>query len=50
VFLERFTGDVPWAHVDMAALSHDLARPYLAKGPSGWGVRLLTATAAGLAG
>ena len=49
-FLERFTGDVPWAHVDMAALSHDLPRKYLAKGPSGWGVRLLTATAAGLAG
>jgi leucyl aminopeptidase len=44
-FLERFTGDVPWAHVDMAALSHDLPRKYLAKGPSGWGVRLLTETA-----
>ncbi|CAB4952272.1 unannotated protein [freshwater metagenome] len=49
-FLERFTGDVPWAHVDMAALSHDLPRKYLAKGPSGWGVRLLTATAARLGG
>jgi len=49
-FLERFTGDVPWAHVDMAALSHDLPRKYLAKGPSGWGVRLLTATAGRLAG
>jgi leucyl aminopeptidase len=49
-FLERFTGDVPWAHVDMAALSHDLPRKYLAKGPSGWGVRLLTETARRLAG
>ncbi|MDO9410802.1 M17 family metallopeptidase [Patulibacter sp.] len=49
-FLERFTGEVPWAHVDMAALSHDLPRKYLAKGPSGWGVRLLTATAARLGG
>lgn len=40
-FLERFTGDVPWAHVDMAALYADVPRKYLAKGPSGWGVRLL---------
>lgn len=49
-FLERFTGDVPWAHVDMAALSHDLPRKYLGKGPSGWGVRLLTETARRVAG
>jgi leucyl aminopeptidase len=49
-FLERFTGDAPWAHVDMAALSHDLPRKYLAKGPSGWGVRLLTETARRVAG
>lgn len=49
-FLERFTGDVPWAHVDMAALSHDLPRKYLAKGPSGWGVQLLTETARRVAG
>lgn len=47
-FLERFSGDVPWAHVDMAALSSDLPRKYLAKGPSGWGVRLLVAAAQGL--
>ncbi|MFA4929761.1 MAG: M17 family peptidase N-terminal domain-containing protein [Patulibacter sp.] len=40
-FLERFSGDVPWAHVDMAGLFADLPRKYLAKGPSGWGVRLL---------
>ncbi|MBF6619723.1 MAG: leucyl aminopeptidase family protein [Patulibacter sp.] len=40
-FLERFTGDVPWAHVDMAGMFADLPRKYLAKGPSGWGVRLL---------
>ncbi len=40
-FLERFAGDVPWAHVDMAGLFADLPRKYLAKGPSGWGVRLL---------
>ncbi|MDX8151401.1 M17 family metallopeptidase [Patulibacter brassicae] len=40
-FLERFSGEVPWAHVDMAGLSSDLPRSYLGKGPSGWGVRLL---------
>jgi leucyl aminopeptidase len=40
-FLERFTDDVPWAHVDMAGMLADLPRKYLAKGPSGWGVRLL---------
>ncbi|WP_210494095.1 M17 family metallopeptidase [Patulibacter sp. SYSU D01012] len=48
-FLERFTGDVPWAHLDMAALPADLPRKYLGKGPSGWGVRLLVAVARGLA-
>lgn len=49
-FLERFTGDVPWAHVDMAAMYADLPRKYLAKGPSGWGVRLLVDAARRIAG
>lgn len=49
-FLERFAGGVPWAHVDMAAMSADLPRTYLRKGPSGWGVRLLVETARALAG
>jgi leucyl aminopeptidase len=39
-FLQRFTGGVPWAHVDVTAAS-DLGVPYAAKGGSGWGVRLL---------
>jgi leucyl aminopeptidase len=39
-FLHRFTGGVPWAHVDVTAAS-DLGLPYAAKGGSGWGVRLL---------
>jgi leucyl aminopeptidase len=39
-FLHRFTGGVPWAHVDVTAAS-DLGVPYAAKGGSGWGVRLL---------
>ncbi|WP_320670383.1 M17 family metallopeptidase [Patulibacter defluvii] len=49
-FLERFAGGVPWAHVDMAAMSSDLPRSYLRKGPSGWGVRLLVETARAVAG
>jgi leucyl aminopeptidase len=40
-FLRRFVGDTPWAHIDMAGTGHDLGRPYVAKGGSGWGVRLL---------
>jgi len=48
-FLERFSVDRPWAHLDMAGLSDDLPRRYLAKGPSGWGVRILVETARALA-
>jgi leucyl aminopeptidase len=40
-FLKRFTGDVPWAHIDMAGTAHDTGRAYAAKGGTGWGVRLL---------
>jgi leucyl aminopeptidase len=40
-FLQRFVGDVPWAHLDIAGTAWDLGRPYAAKGGSGWGVRLL---------
>jgi len=42
VFLERFKGDVPWAHLDVAGVvwsSRDL--PLAAKGATGFGVRLL---------
>ncbi len=44
-FLHRFTGGVPWAHIDVTAAS-DLGVPYAAKGGSGWGVRLLVELAA----
>jgi len=40
-FLQRFAGDVPWAHLDIAGVADDLGRPYASKGASGWGVRLL---------
>ncbi len=40
-FLRRFTGDVPWAHVDIAGTAWDVGRPYANKGGSGFGVRLL---------
>jgi leucyl aminopeptidase len=42
VFLERFVGDVPWAHLDIAGVAwtkRDL--PLAAKGATGFGVRLL---------
>ncbi len=40
-FLRRFTGDVPWAHLDIAGVGWDRGRPYAAKGATGWGVRAL---------
>jgi leucyl aminopeptidase len=40
-FLRRFTGDVPWAHLDIAGVAWDRGKPYAAKGGSGWGVRTL---------
>jgi leucyl aminopeptidase len=42
VFLSKFTGDTPWVHLDIAGpswLKKD--RPYIPKGASGVGVRLL---------
>ena len=42
VFLQRFVGDVPWAHLDIAGVAwskQDL--PLAAKGATGFGVRLL---------
>jgi leucyl aminopeptidase len=49
-FLARFTGDLPWAHLDIAGVANDTGKPYAAKGGTGWGVRLLVALARGLAG
>jgi leucyl aminopeptidase len=39
--LQRFAGEVPWAHLDIAGVADSLGRPYADKGASGWGVRLL---------
>jgi leucyl aminopeptidase len=41
-FIHHFAGDVPWAHLDMAGVGYNGRRPYLDKGGTGWGVRLLT--------
>ena len=42
-FLERFVGDVPWAHLDIAGMAwSDKARPTVPRGGTGFGVRLLT--------
>jgi leucyl aminopeptidase len=48
-FLRRFTGDVPWAHLDIAGTAWGAGRPYTPKGGSGWGVRLFVALARSMA-
>ncbi len=48
-FLHHFAGDVPWAHLDIAGTAFGVRSPYLDKGASGFGVRLLTELARGLA-
>jgi leucyl aminopeptidase len=41
-FLERFTGDYPWVHIDIASVDQErLGRPYVPKGVTGIGLRLL---------
>jgi leucyl aminopeptidase len=41
-FLKRFAGDTPWLHLDIAGTAWtDKARPYIPKGATGIGVRLL---------
>lgn len=41
-FLGNFVEGVPWAHLDIAGTAYwEKDRPYLPKGPSGFGVRLL---------
>ncbi|WP_205699218.1 leucyl aminopeptidase [Conexibacter sp. SYSU D00693] len=44
-FLKRFTGDVPWAHLDIAGTAWDGGRPYAPKGGTGVMVRSLVALA-----
>jgi leucyl aminopeptidase len=41
---------VPWAHLDIAGVSDNLARAYLNKGGTGFGVRLLVELAAAHSG
>lgn len=42
-FIKEFTGGVPWVHLDIASVDLvDSPGPYLAKGPSARGVRLVT--------
>ena len=41
-FLARYVGDTPWAHIDIAGTAWTTEeRPYMAKGATGFGVRLL---------
>jgi leucyl aminopeptidase len=48
-FLQRFSGDVPWAHLDIAGTAWGQGKPYTPKGGSGWGVRLFVELARSLA-
>jgi len=48
-FLARFSGDVPWAHLDIAGTAWGAGKPYTSKGGSGWGVRLFVELARSLA-
>ena len=48
-FLEEFVEDASWAHIDIAGTSWDVGRPYVGKGPTGFGVRLLVELARSLA-
>ncbi|MBU1745984.1 MAG: hypothetical protein KJ649_13965, partial [Proteobacteria bacterium] len=41
-FLSKFTGDTPWVHLDIAGPAWlTKEKPYIPKGASGVGVRLL---------
>ncbi|HSG99846.1 MAG TPA: leucyl aminopeptidase [candidate division Zixibacteria bacterium] len=44
-FLREFIGDYPWAHIDIAYVDQEYGgKPYVPKGPSGFGARLLIET------
>ncbi len=44
-FLQEFIGDYPWAHIDIAYVDLEpKGQPYIPRGPSGFGVRLLVET------
>ena len=40
-FLKSFAGEQPWTHIDIAGTAWGFDKPYIPKGPSGYGVRLL---------
>ena len=40
-FLRQFVDERPWVHLDIAGTAWGLGRPYVGKGASGFGVRLL---------
>ena len=40
-FLKTFAGDQHWTHIDIAGTAWGYDKPYIPKGPSGYGVRLL---------
>jgi leucyl aminopeptidase len=40
-FLHHFAGEMPWAHLDILAVASNSRLPYLDRGGTGWGVRLL---------
>jgi leucyl aminopeptidase len=43
LILKKFVGDVPWMHLDIAGMDIEFrGYEYMPKGPSGFGVRLLT--------
>jgi len=42
MFLSKFVGDCPWVHLDIASTDWSASeRPYIGKGPTGIGTRLL---------
>jgi leucyl aminopeptidase len=50
-FLQEFVGDTAWIHLDIASTAwNDEDKPYLAKGPSGVGVRTLVEFGLGFEG
>ena len=41
-FLKHFVGELPWAHMDIAGTAWtELEKPYIARGATGFGVRLM---------
>ena len=42
LFLKQFVGDFPWIHIDIAAVDfEEKGRPYIPKGGTGYGTRLI---------